>query len=55
MAKDAKVESKNETFVGDRIETLVEPPAGEGGRKTIWRTDPDPRNLLPTQFVIAAA
>ena len=59
MAKDAKVESKNETFVGDRIETLVEPsPAGEGGRKTIWRTRfrIRVRNLSrSTQFVIAAA
>ncbi|MDI3354956.1 histidine kinase [Pseudomonas sp. UYIF39] len=59
MAKDAKVESKNETFVGDRIETLVEPPpANEGGRKAIWRTrfKARARNLSrSTQFVIAAA
>lgn len=59
MAKDAKVESKNETFVGDQIETLVEPPpANEGGRRAIWRTrfKTRARNLSrSTQFVIAAA
>ncbi|MEO8643722.1 histidine kinase [Pseudomonas sp.] len=59
MAKDAKVESKNETFVGDQTETLVEPPpAKEGGQRAIWRTrfKTRARNLSrSTQFVIAAA
>ncbi|WP_350601006.1 histidine kinase [Pseudomonas sp. 65/3-MNA-CIBAN-0223] len=59
MAKDAKVESKNETFVGDQTETLVEPlPPRERGQRAIWRTrfKARARNLSrSTQFVIAAA
>lgn len=59
MAKDAKVQSKGETFVGDQTETLVESaPAGEPGHKAIWRTrlKSRVRHLSrSTQFVLAAA
>jgi signal transduction histidine kinase len=59
MAKDAKVESKNETFVGDEIETLVEPaPASKAAHTTRWRTrlKAQARHLSrSTQFVLAAA
>ncbi|MCO7613919.1 histidine kinase [Pseudomonas chlororaphis] len=59
MLKDAEVESKNETFVGDRAETLVEPgPAFRAGNARHWlsRIRAQTRNLSrSTQFVIAAA
>jgi len=59
MAKDAKVESKNETFVSDQTETLVEPlSASEQDHKARWRIrfKTRARNLSrSTQFVIAAA
>jgi signal transduction histidine kinase len=59
MAKDAKVESKNQTFGGDPTETLVESaPAIEAGKARHWfsRIKVQTRNLSrSTQFVIAAA
>lgn len=59
MAKDAKVESKNETFVADQTETLVEPaPAPKTAKPALWRTrlKAQARNLSrSTQFVMAAA
>ena len=59
MEKDAKVESKNETFIADETETLVGPAAGsDGARKGIWRTriKAQTRKLSRSaQFVIAAA
>jgi signal transduction histidine kinase len=59
MAKDAKVESSNETFGGDPIETLVgTAPASRAGRIAHWRTrfTTQTHNLSrSTQFVIAAA
>jgi len=59
MAKDAKVESKNQTFVGDPTETLVQPaPALGAGNARRWlrRIKTQTRNLnRSTQFVIAAA
>lgn len=59
MAKDAKVESKNPTFVGDQTETLVPPgPAVGAGNARQWlrRIKTQMRNLSrSTQFVIAAA
>lgn len=59
MAKDAKVESKNETFVGDPTATLVDPaPASQTGHSPHWlnRIKAKTRHLSrSTQFVIAAA
>ena len=59
MAKDAKVESKNETFIAQEIEALVEPaPDSDVVRNGIWRTRirVQARKLShSTQFVIAAA
>ncbi|EJM18269.1 histidine kinase [Pseudomonas sp. GM21] len=59
MAKDAKVESKNETSIADKAETLVEPasPVCEEVRNGIWRTRIKGRARKlshTTQFVIAA-
>jgi signal transduction histidine kinase len=58
MAKDAKVESKSETFVGDQTETLVEPtPVFRARHAHHWlgRIKAQTRNLSrSTQFVIAA-
>ena len=59
MAKDAKVESKNETFIADETETLVGPASVfDVDRKGVWRTRiaAQTRKLSrSTQFVIAAA
>jgi len=59
MAKDAKVESKNQTFVSDQAETLVGPaPSSAAGHSRHWRSriKARTRNLSrSTQFVIAAA
>jgi len=60
MAKDAKVQSKNQTCVADETETLVgTAPAGAPGNSAIWLTrllKAQARNLSrSTQFVIAAA
>lgn len=59
MAKDAKVESKNATFIAQETEALVEPaPVSDAARNGIWRTriGVKARNLSrSTQFVIAAA
>jgi len=59
MAKDAKVESKNQTFGGEPIETLVQPAmAREGAPAGLWRTRLMHRMghlSRSTQFVIAAA
>jgi len=60
MAKDAKVESKNETSIADETETLVEPapPVDEEVRDGIWSTRIGGRVRKlsrSTQFVIAAA
>jgi signal transduction histidine kinase len=59
MAKDAKVESQNQTFIAQEIEALVEPAdISDGIRNGVWRTRMRlrARNLShSTQFVIAAA
>ncbi|WP_223416281.1 MULTISPECIES: sensor histidine kinase [unclassified Pseudomonas] len=59
MARDAKVDSKNETFITQEIEALVEPaPDDNVVRNGIWhaRLKVQARKLShSTQFVIAAA
>ncbi|WP_284381530.1 sensor histidine kinase [Pseudomonas putida] len=60
MAKDAKVESKNETSIADEAQPLVEPdpPVCEEVRNGIWHTRIRGRARKlshSTQFVIAAA
>ncbi|MFJ2539438.1 sensor histidine kinase [Pseudomonas sp. NPDC087614] len=55
MAKDAKVQSKTETFVADESETLVEP---RPVYRRLWRGRFKPRTRhlsRSTQFVLAAA
>jgi signal transduction histidine kinase len=59
MGKDAQVESKNETFIAQETEALVEPPpVSEVAGNGVWgtRIRGQARNLShSTQFVIAAS